>query len=37
MTEQGRSTQKKLNDFKLSLKFMALIVILSLIFSIFVA
>jgi len=37
MTEQGRSTQKKLNDFKLSLKFIAIMVILSLIFSMFVA
>jgi len=37
MTEQGRSPQKKLNDFKLSLKFIAIIVILSLIFSIFAA
>jgi len=37
MTEQGRSIQKKLNDFKLSLKFIVIIVILSLIFSIFVA
>jgi len=37
MTEQGRSIQNKLNDFKLSLKFIVIIVILSLIFSIFAA